>query len=392
MTARGFSVTFVSSAARIDPALWESCFAPTIEGRWWYETLEQSGLEDQFSFLYAVVHLEAVPVGIAPAFLMNFPAILVAPPALVPVIRWLDRVIPSLTSPKTLFVGSPCADEGTVGLLDGVDRSGALLALHLAFRAKARAAGAALLVWKDMTEPGAAAFARVAQQERLFRLTSFPGTVVEFSSPDKEHYFVAMKGSRRHNLRKKLRRSMTNVELGVEIVQTPDCHVLDELFGLYRQTYENATTRFETLNRQFFAIVAAQPLAHFIVLTESGSNKMVAFMLCFELGTKVINKFIGLDYHRPKDWLLYFRLWDAVVDWALARGATSIQSGQTGYAPKIETGHRLVPLANYCAHRNPVIHALAGAFASRINWSTLDDDLARYVKAHPEALLPAPKG
>ena len=363
-----------------------------MEGLWWYETLEQSGLEDQFSFLYAVVHLNGVPVGIAPAFLMDFPATRVAPPGLQPVIRWLDRVFPSLISPKTLFVGSPCADEGTVGLLDGVDRSGALLALHRAFRAQARAAGAALLVWKDLAAPGAAGLEWVAQRERLFRVYSFPGTVVEFSSPDKDRYFAALKGSRRHNLRKKLRRSMTIVDLGVEIVQAPDRLALDELFGLFWQTYENAKTRFEKLNRRFFAILAAQPLAHFIVLKEKTSNAMVAFMLCFDLGPKVINKFIGFDYRRPREWLLYFRLWDAAVDWALARGATSIQSGQTGYAPKFETGHRLIPLTNYCAHRNPVIHAVAGAFARRVDWSTLDDDLARHVKAHPEAFPPARRG
>jgi len=74
------------------------------------------------------------------------------------------------------------------------------------------------------------------------------------------------------------------------------------------------------------------------------------------------------------------------VDWALARGAAAIQSGQTGYAPKIETGHRLVPLTNYCAHRNGVIHALGRLAARRIEWATLDDDLARFVRAHPEGL------
>ena len=181
------------------------------------------------------------------------------------------------------------------------------------------------------------------------------------------------------------------MKLRVEIVQAPDRQMLDELFGLFRQTYEKATTRFEKLNRRFFAILAAQPLAYFIVLKEETSNAMVAFMLCFELGPKIINKFIGIDYRKPREWLLYFRLWDAAVDWALSRGAMSIQSGQTGYAPKIETGHRLVPLVNYCAHRNQVIHSLAGAFASRIDWSTLDDDLARHIRAHPEAISPAPR-
>src|SRR3989442_14598297 len=98
---------------------------------------------------------------------------------------------------------------------------------------------------------------------------------------------------------------------------------------------------------------------------------MVAFMLCFDLGSRVINKFIGIDYRRPREWLLYFRLWDAAVDWALARGVGAIQSGQTGYAPQIETGHRLVPLTDDCAHRNRVVHLIGRASARYINGATL---------------------
>ncbi|MCX7172217.1 MAG: hypothetical protein NTY41_18585, partial [Proteobacteria bacterium] len=97
----------------------------------------------------------------------------------------------------------------------------------------------------------------------------------------------------------------------------------------------------------------------------------------------VINKFVGIDYARPREWLLYFRLWEAALDWALSRGARSIQSGQTGYAPKIELGHRLVSLTNYCSHRNPLIHLIYAQVAKTVSWATLDQDLARYLKAHP---------
>jgi hypothetical protein len=111
---------------------------------------------------------------------------------------------------------------------------------------------------------------------------------------------------------------------------------------------------------------------------------MVAFMLCFAVAGRTINKFIGIDYDRPKDWFLYFRLWDAVVDLALAQGATSIQSGQTGYSAKIEIGHDLEPLTNYVRHRNPLVHWIYRTVARTVNWDTLDDDLAVFLKAHPD--------
>jgi hypothetical protein len=377
-----FSVAFASSASEIDAALWESCFPPPLEGRWWYETLEQSRLEDQFSFLYAVIRQDDVAVGIAPAFAMNFPVSLVAPDALQPLVRLLGR----FAHPRTLFVGSPCADEGTIGLVAGVDRRGALLALQHALRERARALDASLIVWKDIPPSAAADVAWLAEREGLFRAVSFPGTIVELGGASKEDYLASLKGSRRHNLRKKIRRSTAEVAVRREILQAPSAKVLDEIFALFSQTYERATTRFEKLTREFFARIAEQACTHFIVLREEASGEMVAFMLCFELAPKLINKFVGIDYRRPKEWLLHFRLWDAALDFALARGLRAIQSGQTGYAPKIETGHRLVPLVNYCMHRNRVVHAVAGAAARRIDWTSLDEDLARHVRAHPEAL------
>jgi hypothetical protein len=378
-----YTVRFVASESQVDAALWQACFAPPLEGRWWYATLEQSGLDDQFSFLYAVIQRDGVAVGIAPAFVMDFPVALVAPGWMRPAIELLGKAFPSLARPRTLFVGSPCADEGTVGTVQSVDRREALLALQEALEDQAGVVGAALLVWKDMPAADAADLGWIALRKRLFRVESFPGAVVDLPSRSKDDYFATLKGSRRYHLRKKIRRSAQLVDVRIEVVQRPDTRALDQLFGLFWQTYERATARFERLNRRFFELVAARPEAHFIILRESASGDMLAFMLCFDMGSRVINKFIGFDYGRPREWLLYFRLWDAALDWALTRGAGAIQSGQTGYAPKIETGHRLVPLANFCSHRNRVVHAVARACARRIDWTTLDDDLARFVKAHP---------
>jgi hypothetical protein len=359
-----FSVRFVDSESSIDPALWEACFRPPLEGRWWYSALERAGLDDQFRFLYGVIERGGNAIGIAPAFVMDFPVSLVAPPALVPILNGLGR----LGRPRTLFVGSPCADEGTVGLLPHVEKEGALCALQAALQVKVRELGADLLVWKDFPDSMRAVLEPIAKEAGLFRLVSFPGTLVELPA-GKDAYFAALKGTRRHVLKKKIRRSAEKVAVRVEVVQRPDGPTLDAVFALFWQTYEKAETKFERLNRRFFDLVAEEPASHFVLLREASSGELLAFMLCFALGSKVINKFIGIDYRRPREWLLYFRLWEAALDWALLRGATAIQSGQTGYAPKIETGHRLVPLTNYCAHRNRLVHAVARLCARHLDWT-----------------------
>ena len=171
-------------------------------------------------------------------------------------------------------------------------------------------------------------------------------------------------------------------------LQHPNIETMDEIFSLFWQTYEKGDTKFERLNRQFFDLISSYEHTYFVVLRELKSKKILSFMLCFKLGDHVINKFIGIDYAQPKEWFLYFRLWEAAVDWAYSVNAKYIQSGQTGYAPKIELGNDMVSLTNYCKHKNPLIHWIYSKVASTVNWDTLDEDLAIFVKAYPELQPP----
>jgi hypothetical protein len=266
-----------------------------------------------------------------------------------------------------------------------VDRARALVCLQDALETKARRHDAAMIVWKDFPETYEDDLIGFARARRLFRLVSFPSTVVDVPRASKAGYHALLTSKRRTSLKRKLKRSRERATLYSEVVQNPDARTLDEICALFQQTYEKGRTKFERLDRQFFTAVATKPVAHFVLLRERESRAIVAFMLCFEVGGRIINKFIGIDYARPRNWMLYFRLWDAALEWCFARGATSIQSGQTGYGAKIEIGHCLVPLTNWCLHRNRLIHRAFALFARRINWRTLDHDLARFLTAHPEA-------
>jgi hypothetical protein len=118
-----------------------------------------------------------------------------------------------------------------------------------------------------------------------------------------------------------------------------------------------------------------------VLLRQAGSGRLIAFMLCFDCGPRLVNKFIGIDYTIP-DAFLYFQLWAAAVDWASALGFAEIQSGQTGYSAKLEIGNHLVPLTNFARHRNPLVHAVFAWQAKGINWKTIDNDLAVHLAAH----------
>src|ERR1700730_2691082 len=91
-----------------------------------------------------------------------------------------------------------------------------------------------------------------------------------------------------------------------------------------------------------------------------------------------------MDYGRPKEWMLLFRLWEAAVDVASSRGFSSIVSGRSSYEAKIQIGHKLVPLNNYCGHRNIVLHNIYRIFAHTIHWASMDEALDRFLTAHPD--------
>jgi predicted N-acyltransferase len=215
-------------------------------------------------------------------------------------------------------------------------------------------------------------------------MVSFPGTALHIPSGRKEDYFRAMRSSRRYNLRRKLRRSAESLDAVVEAVQHPDAALLDDIYDLFDRTRSKSDLSLERLDLRFFERISKEPTAHFILLRERQSGDLVAFKLCFEAGRNITFKYIGIDYDRPKDWFLFFRVFDAALDWALARGATFFQSGQTGYAGKLEQGFRLMPLTVYGKHRNGLMHWVCHLVAKRIRWATLDDELAEYVRAHPD--------
>jgi hypothetical protein len=383
MNVQPYEVEFLKKASQIPDDLWEACFRAPGEGRWWYEALEESGIDDQFTFFYGLIKDLRYPVGIAPVFVMDMPVEQVAPPEFLRLLRLIGKIVSSVLCQRTLFVGSPILDETRIGLISHVNRRAALLALQIALEAKADELRASLIVWKDFPESSSADMNWLSHQRRLFRVVSLPNTVVELPSHRKEDYFAAMKATRRQNLKRKLRRSRERVALNVEIVQHPDAKTLDDIFGLFWQTYEKSTSKFERLNRKFFEVFAEKKATLFIILREKITGDIVAFKLCFDMDERLVNMFIGIDYSRPKEWMLFFRLWEAAIDVALLRGFTAIVSGRSSYEVKIETGHKLVRLNNYCRHSNILLNTIYGIVAQRVDWASLDEALARFLKADP---------
>ena len=374
-------VEFVGRAGDLGESVWHDCFRDPREGLFWYQTLEASGLEDQFTFSYGLIKVAGKPVGIAPCFLHDVPISLVAPRPVAAILTHLSKVFPKVGYQRTFFVGSPCSDEGTIGLIPGIKLTDVVHELGAAVRNKAGQLKARMIVFKDFPQADLSALTGLGG---FSPTVSYPGTVVPLPAAGKDGYYRSLTHTQRHNLLKKLRRSRELLTLETSIVKRPSDLELAGIFGLFMQTYERGRTKFERLNLRFFERIREQAPARFILQRDQADGALVAFMLVFRLGDRVINKFIGLDYRWGPKTYLYFRLFDAALDFACDSGASELQSGQTGYRAKLDLGHRLVPLFNVFRHESLLVHAIFRAIGGRVTWGSLDGDLAEFLRAHPE--------
>ena len=230
-TGSSAGVTWFDSSTDIPQDLWDRCFPPPLEGQWWYRALEQSNLESQFRFLYGLISVDdgssalrpssaAKHIGIVTAFLMNVPLEVIAPAEIVARLRSVKPLSRFLYQ-RTLFIGSPCAEEGTIGLVPGFSLRDIAPRLQQAFDLKAREAGASMLVWKDFSEESTGALDVLSRTAGLFKTVSFPGTMVNLTPGDFDDYLKGLKRSHRQKLNRKLRLSKAECPVNVRVIRNP---------------------------------------------------------------------------------------------------------------------------------------------------------------------------
>jgi uncharacterized protein len=386
---RRFDLKWCTRTIEIPESLWQSCFKPPMEGLFWYRALESANLSDQFTFAFGLLQVDGTPAGIVPTFLFDLPLDLVIPPTLarlvVPIARGPLR---TLAFQKTFFIGNVAGEEGQIGLAPGGSLQDFVPFIHHAACVKARALGATMVVWKEFPAGDRAALDQLVESERAFRTVSYPGTTIPLVSGGYAALVATLRSDRRWKINNKLRRGAKQIAVATSFVASPNRDELKEIFALFRQTYERGATKFERLTPEFFAAIAETDESTFIFQRDADTGKMLAFMLVFDLGQRVINQFIGIDYAAAEGGFLYFRLFVAAYDWACTTGAKFMQSGQTGYMAKLDLGHRLVHLWNYCEHLNPLVHRIYRRVGARITLDSLDGELHQYLEVHPELRSP----
>lgn len=353
-----YSIKWVNSAAEITPVLWKNCFPEsTVVGEWWYRILEQSHLEPQFKFQYAIIMHQNQEIGIAPVFTANVPLDLMLPKLIAKFVLFLGRFFPFLLYQTILFVGSPCSQQATIGLIEKFSLQDICADLQTALEVLAEEQKVSMIVWKDFPVETNDALQNLVLKKKMTKIESFPGTKLLLNDiKTMDDYYSSLSSSRRYALKRKLKRSKQNVNLTVTNCQFPEEETIAEVTDLYLQSYRKSKIKFECMNIQFFRSIAKVPLSWFILLRHPETKKLVAFMLCFKLDKKILNQYNGFDYSHPSDWFLYFRLWEEALLWVLEQEGKEFDSGQLSYYPKLKLGHQLEPLSNYFKHNNKTVH------------------------------------
>ncbi len=373
-------LTWHSRASAISSDLWKRFFPTPFEGLFWYHSIEM-GCVNPSEYSYGLLRRGDAVVGLVPAFVFNMPLDLILPPGSG---NTLKRALARLFGMRTLrifFIGNVAGEEGRIGLDAGSSLHSVAVAIHDAARARAASLGARLLVWKDFIAEDAVALDQLRISRGAFRIPSYPGSEIPLLPGGYLSFLATQTSARRHKIKRKLSVGENVLPVATRLISCPESAELPRLFRLFRQTYKRGATKFEDLSERFFGEIAQASESQFVVLESKRDAVPVAFMLLLRLGSRVINRFVGIDYDLGANAYLPFRLFAAGYDWAASTGARVLQSGQTGYSAKLDLGHDLIPLFNYCEHSNPLVNRMISRATREITWQSLDRSLEAHVRA-----------
>jgi hypothetical protein len=133
---------------------------------------------------------------------MNVPIDLVAPSFLARIICGAGRWFPPPGYQRTLFIGSSCADEGTVGFVPGIRLHDVALVLQDAVYNRAQHVAASMIVWEDFSDTLSDDLDILCSERSPFKLVSYPGSIVSLLEGSLAGYLQTLTSAKRYSLKK----------------------------------------------------------------------------------------------------------------------------------------------------------------------------------------------
>lgn len=295
------------------------------EGADYYQAFHTARLDD-FSFGYFAVYRDGALVTVAPYFVMDFRLNTLLPNG------WLKAGL-SWIRFKLACVGHPSVD---LGRIHGEVSQETLAAITTALAKKG-----SLLAFKG--------FGEHLPLQGFVAAKGLPVPVLSIGP----HYYEALKSDRRNLLKRKLKKAAAlRYE---ECAGLPD-HLIARVYALYLNTWQKAELKFEKLTPEYFA--NTRHLSHYLLFFLD--DELIGFTQLLGKGRYLVNRYIGLDYDKSRDYGLYFAMFIRAVEFGIREGFEQIELGATSYEFKRVLGARQIPTWNHYRHNNALVNWLLG--------------------------------
>lgn len=349
---------------------WDRVFPPIAESYFFFKTIEESGFGG-ISFYYILVYDGSRLVGIAPVFSFNYSLDTTVSGPIKKTVSWLVEAFPGLLRPKALICGMLAA-EGRIGLV-GDNKAEVVKAISRSLDDLARETKSVITAFKDFSDDYTGYLDGLLKSS-YGKVESFPVVDLKLDFKGFDEYLSGLS----HITRKELRRKFKKVDAAVKIefkaaVFVED--IVDEIYGLYMQTFLKSDVQFEKLNKEFFINIARNMPGQVKYFLWYIDNKLIAFNLCLSCGDTLVDEYIGLDYAVAYQYHLYFITFRDILKWCLNNGIKMYKSGALTYDPKKRLGCRFIPLYIYAKHTNGFLNLLLKIFCRLIRPENFDKTL-----------------
>lgn len=358
---------------------WERLFPKdTIENYGYQKTLEESRLKE-FSISYLTVKRANKLVAIIPFFTMDFSLTTFIRGPLQRAIFAIRKIFKRFLIMRLIFVGSPTAEELYIGISKEENKPELFSKTFEKLYEFSRFKKIKTIIIYNVNNKHSE-LSKYLLKHGFTVMEDLPTTRLEIKEKSLEAYIANLGPSTRKDVRRKLRKSAELAKLETEITDNID-NVIDEIYQLYMNNFNDSDIRFEILTPHFFLNICRNMpgvAKYFITRCE---GKIVAFNLCFIKGDTCIDKFIGFNYDFALKYHLYYTTFCHNIDWCIKNNIRFYQPGQGDYDAKIRLGASLLPLFIYIKSFNPALNLLMKPIIKLIEPQKFDPalkDLTKY--------------
>lgn len=352
----------------ISPQEWNSVFTDSLEGYYFFKSLDESGFE-QFQFKYILIYDNKSVIGAAPCFLMDFPMDAAVQGASRRFTNCIKKFLPSIFNIKALLCGLPM-DRGRLGFFSKDVQRDVIEGVGRAMYSIAKEEKARVIAFKDF-DSGYLHLLDPLLKRGFFKMESLPSTVMDMNFLSFEEYLLGLSPASRYDLRRKFKKVDGRVEIEMQVADRLNDGELAQAYRLYLQTVNRQDMGFEIAPMEFFRVISDNMPTQTKYFLWRINNKLVGFALCLFSEGYFIDLYLGFDYSVAYEYHLYFVRFRDLVKWCIENKMEKYEMGVSSYEPKRRSNFNFIPLYIYAKHRNRLLNPffkILGRFLSPVNF------------------------